>query len=84
MMHINSQEIADPQSIEEITSANFFLTVILAEVEELEDICVPWLKVNGERARALVATLVYVSRSRVVRAKHRHDTVRITVGASNV
>ena len=72
--------------IEEIAGADFFLAVVLAEVEEVEDsdICGPGLDVDCEGSWPLVATLVDVAGSCVVCTKHRYDAVRVTIGAGNV
>jgi len=58
--------------------------VILSQIEEIEDISVPWLEVDGERSWSLVSTLVDVSSSGVECSKHWNDTVRVTVGTGNV
>jgi hypothetical protein len=80
----NLQKIGDPERIKEIASASFFLSVVLSEVEELKDIGVPWLNVDGDRARTLIATLVNITGSGVVGSQHRYDPVGVTVGSSNV
>ena len=46
----NVQKIKDPESVEEIASTSFFLSVVLAEDEEFKDVGMPWLDVNGKRA----------------------------------
>jgi hypothetical protein len=58
--------------------------MVFAEVDELKDISMPWFEVYSERARALVATLVDVTSGGVKRAKHGHDAIRVSIGASNV
>jgi hypothetical protein len=78
------EQIRGPQSVEQITGSDFLLTVVLAEIQELKDIGVPRLKVNSKSARALVSSLVDVPGSVVEHAKHRNNTVRRTVGATNV
>src|SRR5690242_18678436 len=78
------EEIGNPQSVEEIASTNLFLTVVLPQVEETEDVGVPGLKVDGESTRALVATLVDVAGSVVVDTEHRNKTIRGSVGSSDI
>ena len=72
---MHSQKIGNPESIEKVASANFLLSVILPQVKECKDVCVPWLEVDGEGARALVATLIDVTSSRIVGPEHGHDPV---------
>jgi hypothetical protein len=57
-----------------ITSASF-LSVVLTEVK---DVCVLWLNVDGERARTLIATLVYITCSGdcgIVVSQHWHNPI---------
>jgi hypothetical protein len=58
--------------------------VVLAQVEELKDVGVPRLEVDGKRAGPLVAALVDVARRVVEDAQHGHDAVRRAVGAADV
>ena len=58
--------------------------MIFSQVEEVKDISVPWLEVNGESSWSLVSTLVDVSGSSIECSKHGYDTVRVTVGTGNV
>ena len=51
------EEVRDPESVEEIAGALLLLSVVLAQVEEVEDVAVPRLDVNGERAGTFVSTL---------------------------
>ena len=51
------EEIRDPEGVEEVAGALLLLSVVLAQVEEVEDVAVPRLDVNGERAGTFVATL---------------------------
>ena len=57
LLHTAHEEVRDPQGVEEITCALFFLAVVLAQVQEVEDVRVPRLQVNGESSRTFVATL---------------------------
>lgn len=78
------QEIGNPQSVEKVTSADLFLTMVLTEVNELEHVRVPWLKIDGEGTGSLVASLVNVTSSCIVCTEHGHNTVRETVRTGNV
>ena len=78
------EKIGDPEGKEEIASAHLLLTVVLAKVEELEDIGVPRLEVDGESTRTLVTTLVNVASGIVEDAEHRNDTVGRAVGTSDI
>lgn len=78
------EEIGDPQSVKQVASANLFLSVVLAEVKEAEDIGMPRLEVNGECTGTLVATLVDIAGGVVVHTEHRNEAVAGTVGASNI
>ena len=55
------EEVRNPHGVEEIAGALFLLAVVLAQVEEVEYVAVPWLDVYGKRAGAFVATLRRVS-----------------------
>jgi hypothetical protein len=83
-MCVCSQEVGYPKRIEEVTSPDLLFAVVFAEVDELKDIGMPWFEVYSESARALVATLVDVASGGVKRAKHGHDTIRVTISARNI
>lgn len=80
----NSQEVRDPEGVEQISCTNLFLSVVLAQVDELEDIRMPWLKVDRKSARALVTTLVHITSGRIEYTEHRHNTIRVAVGSGDV
>jgi len=80
----NVQKVWDPESVEEIAGANFFFAVILSEVQEFEDVGVPWFNVDRKSSGSLVATLIDITGRGVVGTKHGHNTVRVSVRASNV
>lgn len=64
--------------------SNLFLSVILPQIKELEDIRMPRLKVDCESARPLVSSLINIPRGVVVNPQHRHNTIGITVRPGNV
>ena len=78
------QEVGNPESVEQVTSTNLFLAVVLAEVDELKDISMPGLEVYGESARTLVTTLVDIASGGVVRTEHRDDTVGVAISTGDV
>ena len=51
------EEVRNPHGVEEIAGALFLLAVVLAQVEEVENVAVPRLDVDGKSAGAFVATL---------------------------
>lgn len=73
------EHVWNPERIKQVTRADLLLAVVLAQVEELEDVCVPRLNVDGKGSRSLVAALVDVARSVVVDSEHRDDTVRVAL-----
>ena len=78
------QKIEDPEDIEDIACADLLFIVALAEVEQLEHVCMPWFEINGKCAKALVTTLVDTSRCRVERMKQRDDAVRTNIRSDDV
>ena len=57
LLHPLHEEVRNPQRVEEIAGALFLLAVVFAQVEEVEDVAVPRLDVDGKRAGTFVATL---------------------------
>jgi hypothetical protein len=58
--------------------------MVLPQVDEVEDIVMPRLDVDGESTEALVAPLVDIVCSCVVCAEHRHDAICVAICAGNV
>jgi hypothetical protein len=52
------------------TRKDSFNYSVFLGVEELKDVGVPWLQVNSEGARSLVATLIYIPYKKINRVKH--------------
>ena len=71
------------QGVEQVAGALLFLTVVLLEVEEVKDVGVPRLDVDGERAHAC-ATLVDIAGRVIEDAEHRNDAVGGAVRATDV
>ena len=78
------EQVGDPQGVEEVPSSDFFLSVILSQVEEVENVGVPWLDVNGECTRSLVTALIDVSGSGIEGSEHGDDTVRVAVCSGDI
>ena len=78
------QEIRNPQSIEQVPGAGFLLAVILSQIDELEDVVMPGLDVDGECAWTLVPTLVDITGRRVIGTQHGDDPIRVAVSTSDI
>ncbi|KAH3661623.1 hypothetical protein OGAPHI_006472 [Ogataea philodendri] len=78
------EQVWDPQSREQVSSSDFLLTVVLTDVDEIKDVGMPWLDIQGKGTRTLVTTLVNVSGGVVKHSHHRNHTVRSTVGTGDV
>jgi hypothetical protein len=74
-MSRNSQEIGYPQRIKEVASPNLLLAMVFTEVDEFKYIRVPWLEVYSKSPRALITTLINITRSSIKGAKHGYDAV---------
>ena len=78
------EEIGNPESEEEISRSNFFLSVILSEIEEFENVGMPGFDVDGECSRSLVSSLIDVSSGVVEDSEHGDDSIGVTVRSSDV
>ena len=78
------KQIGDPKGIEQIACTVGFVTVVLAQVQKLKDVCMPWFQVNGNASLALASSLVDVTSSVVEDAQHGNNTVGGSVGTANV
>ena len=58
--------------------------MILPQVQEVEDIGMPGLDIDGEGTGTLVSTLVNISSSGIVGSEHWNDTVRIAISTGDV
>nr|BAN64705.1 hypothetical protein [Babesia bovis] len=59
------KQVGNPQSIEQITGASFLSTVVLAQVQKVHNVSMPWLKVDSEGTFTLATTLVNITSSGV-------------------
>mmetsp|Transcript_5523 Transcript_5523/g.7783 ORF Transcript_5523/g.7783 Transcript_5523/m.7783 type:complete len:590 (-) Transcript_5523:355-2124(-) len=78
------EQVRDPQSVEQVPGAVGLVAVVLLQVQEVHDVCVPGLEVDGDGALPLAAALVHVSGGVIVHAQHGHDAVGAAVGATDV
>ena len=54
------EEVRDPHGVEQVPGAVLLLAVVLPQIQELKDVGVPRLEVDGKGAGSLVASLVNV------------------------
>ena len=69
------EEIRHPYSVEQVSGPVLLFAVILLQLEEIEDVCMPWLEVDGERAFSLASTLVNISGCLIENLEHRQQAV---------
>mmetsp|Transcript_33612 Transcript_33612/g.60520 ORF Transcript_33612/g.60520 Transcript_33612/m.60520 type:complete len:225 (-) Transcript_33612:149-823(-) len=81
LLHPLHEKIRNPQTIEQIPRALFFLPVILPQVQHVEDIGMPRFDVDGEGSWSFPAALVDVVGCRVEDAKHGYEAVGDATGA---
>mmetsp|Transcript_39014 Transcript_39014/g.91260 ORF Transcript_39014/g.91260 Transcript_39014/m.91260 type:complete len:642 (+) Transcript_39014:465-2390(+) len=78
------EEIGHPQRVEEVARTALLLAVVLAQVEEGEDVRVPRLDVHGESSFALATALVNIASGVVKDTQHWHQPVARAARALNV
>ena len=78
------EQVGGPHGVEQIACSHLFLSVVLLQIEELENVGVPRFKIHGDGTLALTATLVHVSSGVVEDTEHGDDAVGGTVGALDV
>src|SRR3954468_18308468 len=78
------EQIGSPERVEEITSSDLLLSVVLAQIQEVKDISVPRLQVDGKGARTLIATLINITCGVIKHAKHRYEAVGCAIGAGDI
>ena len=76
------KEVGHPERVKEVAGAHLLVAVVLLELEEVRNIRMPRLEVDGERAVAPSA-LVHVARRAVEVLEHRHEPGRGAVGAAD-
>ena len=78
------KEIRDPKSIEQISRSILLLTSILLHIQEIINISMPGLKVNGKRSFSLSASLIYVSSGIIKHLDHRHKSIGMPIRSSDI
>ena len=78
------EEVRHPESVEQVPGSLLLLPVVLPQVQEVEDVRVPGLQVDGEGPGSLVPALVDVPGSVVEDPQHGHEAVTVAVGPGNV
>ena len=53
LLHALHEEVRNPQSVEQIAGSLFLLPRVFLAVQELENVCMPWLQVYGKGTRSL-------------------------------
>ena len=84
LFHTLHEQVGCPEGVEQIAGALLLLAVVLAQIEEVEDVRVPWLDVHGKGTLALSTSLVHVACRVVEDAEHGDDAVGRSVGAFDV
>lgn len=41
------EHVGDPKSVEQVSSSDFFFTVVLSQIDKVEDVCVPRLQIDA-------------------------------------
>ena len=78
------EEIWDPESVEQVSSAIFFFAMVLSKIQPAKNVCVPGFEIDGKGTRTFVAALIDVASSRIVDTKHWNKAIRSSVCAANV
>ena len=78
------EQVRRPEGVEQIAGALLLLSVVLAQVEEVENVRVPWLDVHGKRTLTLSTALVHVACRVVEDAEHGDDAVGRAIGSFDV
>jgi hypothetical protein len=67
-----------------MTALNTYLSVILPEIQPIEDVGMPGFQVHSKRALPLATTLIYIAGCVIEDTKHGNDAIRGSISASNV
>ena len=58
--------------------------MVLPEIKELENVGMPYLKVDRECTGSLVAPLINVTSSSIICTQHWHNAIRVAVSNRNI
>ena len=78
------EKIGDPQGIEQITSTVFFSPVVFPQLQEFNDVSVPWLQVYRKRTFSLASALVNIPSCVIKHFQHRHQPVAVAICSADV
>ena len=75
LLHSLHEEVGDPERVEEVSRPILLCAIIFAELKELVNVGMPWLKVDSEGALALATTLIHIACCVVKHLQHWHETI---------
>lgn len=78
------EEVGNPESVEKITSTVLLISVVLAELEELNNISVPRFEIDSEGSLTFATALIDVASSVIENTEHGYKSIGVAVGSSNV
>ena len=67
-----------------MTAGNTYLSVILPEIQPIEDVGMPGLQVHSKSTLPLATTLIYIAGCVIEDTKHGNNAIRGSISASNV
>ena len=59
-LHPPHEQIIAPEAVEQVPRPRLLLAMVLAQVQPIEDVCMPGLQVDGKGSLALAAPLVHI------------------------
>merc|ERR1719470_615246 len=83
-LHPLHEQVRDPHGVEKVPGALLLLPVVLTEIQEVEDVSMPRLEVDGEGSWPLVAALVHVPGGVVEDPEHGDQAVAVAIGTGNI
>jgi len=84
LFNTTHKQIRDPQAIEKITRTLFFFTMVFPQLQEVENVGMPWLQIHRERSFPFTTSLVNISGCLVEDAEHRQKAIAVSVCAPDV
>mmetsp|Transcript_15041 Transcript_15041/g.28232 ORF Transcript_15041/g.28232 Transcript_15041/m.28232 type:complete len:201 (+) Transcript_15041:1285-1887(+) len=84
LLHALHEEVRDPKTVEKVAGTLLLFAMVLPQLEELKDVCMPGLQVHGEGALPLATALVDVARGLIEVPEHGDEAVAVAVGAPDV
>merc|ERR1719500_1454665 len=83
-LHPLHEQVRDPHGVEEVPGTLLLLTMILTQIQEIEDVRMPGLKVDSESSWPLVAALVDIPGGVVEDPEHGDQAVAVTISTGNI